>query len=93
MKRCAIGAFVLICISWALCGLEDYRVQLPGAKPSLFIPLVVTNQNGVSFAAYRLFNWAGNSDTLSIVAFDVHTGRQIKRITIPVPNVHGVRVS
>jgi hypothetical protein len=67
-------------------------LSLAKANSSLAIPSIVA-RDGVVYAAYRSFDWLRSSNQLQVVAFDLASRKELKRATIALPKVTGVRIS
>jgi hypothetical protein len=73
-------------------GQAEYKIALKGANPSRSLPLSAAG-GGVLYVAYRSWDWLGRSKKLQVATYDLSTGKELRRATINVPQVHGRRVA
>src|SRR5579863_9732032 len=74
-------------------GQSEHAIPLPGANLSRSLPVLRVAGNGVLYAAYRSSNLLGKSETLQLLSYDLKSGVQLHRNTIPVPAVNGNRAA
>jgi len=74
------------------CGQAEFKIPLEGANTSLAVPALAT-ADGVVYAAYRSFDWLRFSSELHVLAYDPSKRKEVRRVTISVPKVHGARAS
>jgi hypothetical protein len=86
-------AIVVCLLATGVCRAQPaYKIALKGANPSRSLPLSAAG-GGVLYVAFRSWDWLGSSKKLQVVAYDLSTGRELRRATINVPHVHGTRVA
>jgi hypothetical protein len=87
------GNLLIISLVAHICsGQEGAAVALHNAQFSLAIPVLAAS-NDVLYVAYRSFNLLKKSSQLEVSAYDLKTKKELQHSSIPVPDVHGARVS
>ncbi len=89
-----IQCFLTFCLlaGTASRGQSEYRIALKNANPSLAIPVMAAG-GGFVYIAYRSFDWMQFSSQLQVIAYDLTSHKELRRVTLAVPKVHGSRVS
>ncbi len=81
--------FLLPGIVWAQ---SRYTIPLRKENPSLSLPSMAA-RDGVLYVAYRSFGLLRFSSQLQVVAYDLRSHKELKQVTIAVPEVHGARAA
>jgi hypothetical protein len=83
----------LILLASSTCWSQStFTIPLEKANSALALPSMAA-RGGVLYAAYRSFDLLRFSNKLEVVAYDLNTHKELQRVTISVPKVHGARAS